>query len=393
MNNIGQKGPRVLYIGWILPHYRAGVYQALRDSQEIDFILAGGSDASLGIPSIAQSELPAWKLHNRTVGPLRMQLGLCALIRRERPSIVIFEGDVAILTTWIATPILRMMKIKVFFWTTGWHRPDNQFKARIRRTFYLLADGLLLYSHVGRRIAEFHGVPPCNMRVIGNSSSTVQSPGSAEDIELPDWGDADTVMGAIISLKVVKRLEQVIQAAALMREREIDARVLFVGEGPARTELETLARTLRVPLSLPGPTYSSDQISRVYELLTVTVVPSTAGLTTIQSFAHGTPVVTHSNWLEQAPESEAIEPDVTGDMYPEGDIPALAEAVMKWSRKAKGPEGPELKRACHAVALGPWSTQAHAERIVAAIMGRKATEPELLDIVQIPSLERPHDNP
>ncbi len=363
---------RVLFVGWILPHYRFEVYQALRVAEGFHFAFAGGQDSDLVIPTIPLPELGnAYELRNHRFRGLGWQWGVGRAVLRHRARVVIFEGQATNISTWLWAGFLRLLGVRVHFWTIGWHRPDGGLKRRVRLAFYRLADTLLLYGDVGRNFGVEMGYPPQRMAVIGNSSGNRGETVGASDLPrefvdmLPDWENVP-VYGAVVGLKEVKKLHQIVEAAHLLRQRGHDAHVLIVGEGPHRATLEDCARRLSVPLSLPGSAYGHDELDAVYRLLDVTVVPSTAGLTVLQSFKSGTPVVTHDDWNEQAPEAEAITDGVTGSFFRRDDMVHLAECMEHWFAVTSNPHS-TVRADCVKAATVDWSPEAHAERILMAI--------------------------
>ena len=116
-------------------------------------------------------------------------------------------------------------------------------------------------------------------------------------------------------------------------------------------------------LYLPGAAYTSSQLESVYKHIDITVVPSAAGLTVIQSLQFGRPVVTHSDVYNQMPEFEAIVPGVTGDLFTRGDAEGLADVLERWVKRSSL-ERELIEDACRAAVRERWSPQAHASRIM-----------------------------
>jgi glycosyltransferase involved in cell wall biosynthesis len=328
----------VLIVYPYLPHYRYDVFNKLQNNPalKVEFAAArssrDGSIVSIPPESLDQVHI----LHNVWLWRFLWQIGLLKLIFARRPEVIIFQGDFAHLSTWAGAVLGRLLGAGILYWTIGWHRPEKGLRRRYRLAFYWLADRLLIYGEVGRSIGVNMGFPWERMTVIYNSSSGPVKEKKKSDPEvlkrfaeaLPETGQE--VVTAVIRLNPVKRLDLLVEAAAILRTRGHPVALLLVGEGPERRRLAMLARSLDVPLSMPGAAYGDEELRLVYERTLVSVVPSLAGLTVLQSLKFGCPVITHDNMYEQVPECEAIVPDVTGDLYRYGDVEHLADMIEKW---------------------------------------------------------------
>lgn len=332
-----EKTLRVLVVYHHLPHYRYDVFRELENDPtlEVEFVAANRSrDGSiLTIPPDALRTFHPVK--NHWLGQVLWQSGLLSLLVRRRPDVVIFLGDASYLTTWLGSLLGRAIGSRILFWTIGWLRPDAGLRRIVRLAFYRLADELLLYSDVGRSIGLSMCYPAAKMAVIYNSSSGPFQQKKADPSALAEFaaklppGDR-MVATAVIRLNAVKRLDLLIEAAGILRSRGTDVDVLLVGEGPELARLTELARSKDVRLYAPGSAYGDALLGKVYEVTDVTVVPSVAGLTVLQSLKFGRPVITHDNMHAQAPECEAIIPGRTGDYYHYGDIQSLANVMEVW---------------------------------------------------------------
>lgn len=319
-----------------------------------------------------ESEVTEFRpLRNWRAGPFLFQWRVLSAVRERSYDAVIFTGDVHYISTWIAAMLARIRGANVYFWTIGWHRPEAGAIRAIRLLFYRLAHGLLLYGETGRRIGATLGYPPERMTVIYNSVSSVGADSNPlEERTLLDSLPRNNghLIGAVIRLTPVKRLDLLIRAAAVLRSSGTDVSVLLVGAGPQESALKDLADGLKVPLSLPGSIYSSNSLRLLYERLELTVVPNAVGLTAIQSLSHGVPVVTHGNMYAQMPEAEAIRPGITGDFYDFGDVDSLAKTVDRWLGRPKE-QRDRSAQACRAEVNDRWSAGVSGNRIAAALKG------------------------
>lgn len=364
---------RVLVVYQQLPLYRQDVFRALQETPGLDVTFAAGNTTwDPGIAPIPDGVLDSrHTLSNHWKGGLLWQSGLIGLLRRQHWDAVIFLGDFKYASTWVGSAFLRSKHVPVLFWTIGWHRPEHGIKRWARLAFYRMADHLLLYGNVAREWGQEAGYPPQRMTTIFNSSAVVEEPDAAVDRSahlrdlLPAPGTPS--VGAVIRLSPQKLLPDLIRAIACLNATRADkTHVVLAGDGPERDALVALAREEGVPLHLTGALYAEPELDLVYDAIDVTVIPTLAGLTVLQSFRFGTPVVTHDDPTAQVPEFEAITPGVTGEFYRRGDLNDMARAIgAQLSRVENDRDG--VAERCRATVAEQWSAKNQA-RIIAAVL-------------------------
>lgn len=145
-------------------------------------------------------------------------------------------------------------------------------------------------------------------------------------------GESTVHILSVSRLTAQKSLDTLLDAVALLRAREIDARLCVVGDGAQRGALEAQAKRLelqdRVEFAGMRP---QAELPRFYAGCDVFVLPSVRegmGLVLAEALLCGAPVV--------AANSGGI-PDIvrdgeTGLLFPERDAPALANALEKVAR-------------------------------------------------------------
>lgn len=328
---------RVLFVYPYLPHYRYDVFKRLEGHPNLEVEFAAGPNSRDGsILTVPGEVLDKFHpLRNVWFWKFLWQFGVFSVIVRRRPDVVVFHGESANLSTWAGAVLARLLKSAVLFWTIGWHRPDSGLRRHFRLAYYRLADELLIYGKVGRAIGVDMGYPYERMTVIYNSSSGPIGRQKVDPAALERFNDdlpamGEKIVSSVIRLYPVKRLDMLVQATAALRSAGRPVVLLLVGDGPERERLAALARQLEVPLYMPGAAYTDEALRLVYERTLVTVVPSLAGLTVLQSLKFGCPVITHDNMYEQVPECEAIVPGATGDFYRYGDVDHLALTLGRW---------------------------------------------------------------
>ena len=339
------------------PHYRAGVLRELLRSTEHEFWLVGDNQST--DPSVK-----AWPVENSTrfilapcrkfLSALLLQRGLLRIAWRRDFDAVIYLGNPYFLSTWISAALARLTGKRVLFWTHGWTRTETGIKAALRKLFYQLAHGLLLYGHSAKTAGLNNGFASANLHVIYNSldyeaqkqARDRVDPASLSPLKQQLFGDATTPMIVCSArLTTACRFDLLLEAMARLRAENHPVNLLLIGDGPERAPLEAQAQRLGVPVKFFGACYDEDTLARLIMAAHVTVSPGKVGLTAIQSLAFGTPVITHDDLEAQGPEWEAIQPGTTGDFCRRGDVADLARVIKTWTLQ---PElDPATRLACH----------------------------------------------
>jgi glycosyltransferase involved in cell wall biosynthesis len=136
---------------------------------------------------------------------------------------------------------------------------------------------------------------------------------------------AAPVVGAIGRLVPQKAMHVLIDATPALLAAHPELRVLIVGDGPLRAELEARAGRLGVAGAVRFAGYQEDVVS-AYAAMDVFVLPSRDegfGLVFLEAMAVGVPVV----GTRVVGSEDAVEDGVTGLLVPYADPSALAAAV------------------------------------------------------------------
>lgn len=366
------KKPRVLVAQPLLAHYRQDVLVKLIESETMDFVIAAGKTSSDGdIATFTPSNKQAFvHLANRHVGPLLWQQGLLPLIFSNQFDAVIVTGSAHHISAWAAGIVCKIRRIPLMFWTTGWHRPESGIKRQLRMAFYSLADLLLLYGQRGRDIGLRMGYPRSRMTVIYNStpSASLDTWSNAS----PYWDTNDDQVETALQphlnvafvgrLTVEKELPLLFESCKILSDKGFRLQIVIGGDGPARSELTNLAGRLNLDVVFVGNVYSAVELAEIYSKAMVSVIPGRAGLTVVQSMAHGIPVVTHSNFDRQVAEADAILPGRTGYFFKAGDSHDLA-AVLETIAEQTDEDRKIMQDACLSEWHSTWSPTNHARRI------------------------------
>jgi len=314
-------------------------------------------------------------------GPIMLQGGLLRLSLRRDLSGIVFTGMPHLPITWIAALLARMTGKRVLFWTHGWRRRDRGLKRLIRRAFYRIPHGLLLYGHGAKMIGLAEGFRAENLYVIYNSLDYEAQRAARTRITLEGTNTVRTElfpgserpMAICVSrLTELRRLDLMLAAMAIQRDQGRPIDLLLVGEGGERANLERVASDEGLSVHFYGACYDENRLAELIGAANVTVSPGAIGLTAMHSMAYGTPVITHDDPFDQGPEFEAIIPGKTGASFRRGDVEDLAQVVGQFTRE-RWPDD-NVRRDCHEMIERLWNPRQQRRVIEHALSGAPADD-------------------
>jgi len=343
-----------------IPHYRMPVFRELLNSDKFrnyEFF-AGRNTIDETIKSEEADARSIFnKIRNLTLCGLTFQSGLFPICRSSEYRHIIFLGDPHFVTTWIYAALARMFGKKVWFWTHGWLRLESGPKGWLRKFFYKLPHGLLLYGERAKSIGVKSGFEPNRLHVIYNSLDYDQQRAVRErlhsgslseslSVKAPTWLRDQPYFACIARLTYLCRFDLAIEALSRLKiDNGIDIGMVFIGDGQQRDALQELAVRRGVRCWFTGAIYDEETIGRLLYNARAVVSPGKVGLTAMHSLAYGTPVISHNDFDKQMPEFEAIIPGKTGDFFAAGSAADLAMIMLRWINKARD-EGE--REACYA---------------------------------------------
>jgi sugar transferase (PEP-CTERM/EpsH1 system associated) len=155
------------------------------------------------------------------------------------------------------------------------------------------------------------------------------SPG--RDVELRKKlgiSDDEFVVGTIGRLDPVKNQQGLIRAVHRLQESGYPVRFVLVGDGPLRTDIETLAQTLlRNPRALLiGYRPDVERLYRVFDLFVLSSFAEGMSNTLLEAMASGLPIVCTA----VGGNVELVKNDETGVLVGAGEDQLLADAILKY---------------------------------------------------------------
>lgn len=278
-------------------------------------------------------------VHTGTSGKLATVLALWRFIRRQRPAVVVATGHISnlILSLVAALPRPRgtccFLNVQNDFVASGKDKTGRKRARKLRqiRRWYPYADSLLVTSQGLRdNLVTATGLKAERIRVIYSGVITDRVHERArETVDHPWLGSRRTqpvVLGAG-RLKEQKDFPTLVRAFARLREWR-EARLILIGEGEDRAELEHLVRELGVVDDVDMPGFTPNPYAWIARADVFALSSRWEGFGNVvaEALALGVPVVSTS--CPSGP-TEILGEGEYGRLVPMGDAQALALALAE----------------------------------------------------------------
>lgn len=349
----------------IAAHYRRDIFMRMDRELNCHFVfgeqLSGGSDITPLSGEMFRNFDFCPKNRIFLHRPFSWQTGIWKLLFRDYNHYFV-QGDIFCVSTWLlALGIFCIPGKKLFFWTHGWYGKENRLRRTVKKLFFSLADGFLLYGDYARKLMIAEGFPPEKLFVIHNSLCYEEQRALCDKL-VPGpfyrnrFHNDHPVIVFVGRLTRTKRLDLILDAMKILASRGVFPNLALIGDGEAREELALRVRRegLDGRIWFLGACYDEAILSEYLYHADVCVSPGNVGLTAIHAMTFGCPVVTHDNFSLQMPEFEAIRPGVTGDFFQYQNAGSLAETLLRWwerNRKCRD----TVREACRKEIAEKWN--------------------------------------
>ena len=225
-----------------------------------------------------------------------------------------------------ARRIARALRIPLVVTLHGYDVTTGTGSQRRRRAeVFRTADHFVAISRFIRNTAVADGCPA--------ERTTVLYTGIDMQAFSPAPAQSATDVVFVGRLEEKKGCEYLVRAMASVQQRRPDTSLVIAGDGSQRSRLESLAQELRVGARFLGG-ISSDEVRRLLPGASVFCAPSMRarngddeglGMVFLEAQASAVPVVS----FRSGGVSEAVIEGETGLLAAPGDVPALAEAILR----------------------------------------------------------------
>ena len=323
---------KVFYFTNIYPKYRDSIWQLLLKEEKYDFHIFYSVQ---GMSNIKPSSFESIKLHKIKnyffFNRLFWQKGVINKIINDSPDIIIFLGEMTILTNWISVIICKLLDIEVWFWGHGIYGNESKLKLFFRKLFLKLPKRNLLYGNYAKSLLIKRGFDETKLSVVYNSLDFYKQDKFFKILENKNEKTKKLNERKIIfigRLTKKKKIEQLIKAIKILDRNNFIIELNIIGFGSIYKDLVKLVEDLSLSrVNFLGEIHDERKISKLIYESDLCVSPGNVGLSAIHSITYGTPVITHDDFKYQMPEFEIIKLGVNGFFFQKDSIKDLAEKI------------------------------------------------------------------
>ena len=319
-------------------HYRTSIFRLIDQEYDCSFVF-GNEYLNIKKMDYSQlkgdvTEVPTKKL----LGGWIYRPGIQKFLRMDYCYLML--GESRALSTWLFCIKARLFhpRKKVYFWTHGWYGKESKAERLLKKIFFRLANGgVFLYGNYARELMIKEGFNPEKLYVIHNSLAydeqvEVRQQLSPNFIYQEHFRNTNPNLFFVGRLTTIKKLDMVLRAMAILKERGQHYNMTFIGGGDIQQELEQLSVELGVKENVwfYGPCYDEKVLGDMIFNADLCVSPGNIGLSAMHSMVFGTPAITHDDFTHQMPEFEAIREGETGTFFKNGSVDSLADGIERW---------------------------------------------------------------
>lgn len=315
----------------VLPAYRAPLFDTLAQACAGRLSIFAGQPASgEAIQTADRLEIAqlvrARNLHLGRPGLpfyLCWQVGFRDWLARWQPDALIVEANPRYLSTRGGISWMHARQRPVLGWGLGapvLHGVLEPLRTASRRRFLAQFDALIAYSQRGADEYRQLGIPPERVFIAPNAA--VPRPSSPPPLRPPDFGERPVLL-FVGRLQRRKRIDDLIHACAAL-PAEIQPNLWIVGDGPASSEYQSLAREVYPRTRFPGARRGAE-LEPFFADADLFVLPGTGGLAVQEAMAHALPVIVGEG---DGTQDDLVRPD-NGWRIPPGNPAALAATLRE----------------------------------------------------------------
>lgn len=331
--------PRIAFVTNFIQHYRVRFFERLSEYCDIDFYFFSDGDEFYWLPEhgTRESKIKSFHLKKFKILGTYILPGLLGHLVRQKYD-VYFSGIVGRFTLPVTFLAAKITKRPFILWTGIWNRiqtPGHRLFFPFTKFIYTHSDAIVVYGNHVKQFLISEGVKP-NRIFIGQNA--------IDNDEYTLTLDQDKKRIINEQLGIQKEQKMILYVGRFNPEKGLDillhafskveypeVKLVLVGTGSLLEEMKLLANNLGIQDKTIFAGYIPPEQTRYYYANSYfSVLPSvttsknkeTWGLVVNESFAQSVPVIASD--CVGAAASGFLENEITGLVFPEGDVEALA---------------------------------------------------------------------
>lgn len=266
-------------------------------------------------------------------------LHLRRYLQQEQPTFLISTLDILSAATWAkklaGVPTKVIMCVQTHL--SQQFKDNSLIMSKVRpylvKQWYPLADRTIAASQgVAEDVSQISGIPVNNIDVIYNPVVMPELFDKAKEPTNHPWfasGEPPVILG-VGRLATQKDFPTLIKAFAIVRE-QISAKLMILGQGEKRPQLEALVQKLGLEKDVDMPGFKDNPYAYMAQAKLFVLSSAWEGFGNVvaEAIAVGTPVV--STDCPSGP-AEILDNGKYGKLVPVGDVNALANSILEMLR-------------------------------------------------------------
>lgn len=345
------------------PRYREAIFTALDREYDCDWYFG---ETKSDIKEMDISKLRFVKYYKSFGNPSKLYwqgaLIPCLFNRNYQNYFILTETRSLSLWVFILLKSIFFPKKKVYGWSHGWYGRESKLQKFFDRLRLKAMNGQFVYNNRSKELMTSNGLPKNKIHVIYNSLDyatqiELRNKIGNSDIFRNHFNNNYPTLIFIGRLTVVKKLSMLLESMTILKEQGFPLNLCLVGDGTEKEHLQKQAENLDLEPNIwfYGACYDETKNAELVYNADLCVAPGNIGLTAMHTLMFGTPAISHSNFLKQMPEFEAIKPGVTGDFFEYEDIYSLADTIKNWL--TKHPDRESVRQACYEEIDSRWNPE------------------------------------
>lgn len=228
---------------------------------------------------------------------------------------------------WIITALRRLAGRRTMLWGHAWSKAGARSRGeKVRSALRRLSTGLVTYTE--QQAEVLRTLHPTKV-VVAAPNALYRRDQMAFSRDRPRF--RILYVGRLVDQKKPQIL---LEAFKLLLQDKSNLILTFVGDGPARIELERMAGRLNnAKVEFLGHVSDFERLREIYSEAIVSVSPGYVGLSITQSLAFGVPMIV-SQREDHSPEIEAMRLNFNSRFFETDDANSLAATLMSFSDEA-----------------------------------------------------------
>lgn len=338
------------------PLYRQPIYSLMDKELGCDFYL--GDYAGTPIRKMDYHSLKGFKGELKyTLLPKFYRLkGAHKAVLNSHYKKYIAIGDSACISIWFLLFWARLSRKKVVLWCHGWHSEASWKGTLLARLFFSLPSHVLLYGNYSRDFMIKKGIPASKLSCVYNSLDydrqlRVREQLYRTNVYVDHFHTEYPVILYIGRLQKRKRLDLVIEAMNLLREKGYELNFVCIGDQTEETGIEVMIQRYQLEdrVWLYGALYDETKKGELIHNADICVSPGNVGLTAMDALMFGLPIITNDDFSTQMPEYEAITNGETGLFFQKDNVVDLAKKIIEWLNIQRRKGRSQIAKECYKI--------------------------------------------